>query len=87
VGEDGGSLEQFLPGDSIEEKLLESMDLRNAIAALAPRQRAVIHMRYDRGMTQEQTAAVLGISQVQVSRIERKALGLLRQALSEEPLL
>lgn len=84
AGEDGCSLEQLLPGEEIEEKILETVALRDAIGTLEPRQRAVIDMRYFRCMTQEKTAAVLGISQVQVSRIERKALGVLRQLLREE---
>lgn len=83
AGEDGCSLEQLLPGEEIEEKIIEAVSLRDAVAALEPRQRAVIDMRYFRCMTQEKTAAVLGISQVQVSRIERKTLGILRQMLNE----
>ena len=84
AGEDGCSLEQLLPGEAIEEQIIESVSLRDAIAALEPRQRAVIQMRYYRGMTQDKTAQVLDISQVQVSRIERKALQTLKSALSEE---
>lgn len=83
AGDDGCSLGQLIPGEEIEEKLLEQMSLRDAISALEPRQKAVIQMRYFRSMTQEKTAAVLGVSQVQVSRIERKAIGELRQMLSE----
>ncbi len=84
AGEDGCSLEQLIPGEEIEEKILESVALRDAIGTLEPRQRAVIDMRYFRGMTQEKTALVLGISQVQVSRIERRALTALRELLKEE---
>ena len=78
TGEDGCSLEQLLPGEGIEEEIIESVSLRDAISHLEPRQRAVIDMRYFRSMTQEKTAKVLGVSQVQVSRIERKALEQLR---------
>lgn len=81
TGEDGCSLEQLLPGEGMEERLLESISLRDAIAHLEPRQRAVIDMRYFRAMTQDKTAKVLGVSQVQVSRIERKALEQLRSLL------
>ena len=81
TGEDGCSLEQLLPGEGMEERLLESISLRDAIAHLEPRQRAVIDMRYFRAMTQDKTAKVLGVSQVQVSRIERKALEQLRSSL------
>lgn len=81
TGEDGCSLEQLLPGEGIEEKIIESVSLRDAISHLEPRQRAVIDMRYFRSMTQEKTARVLGVSQVQVSRIERKALEQLKLLL------
>ena len=84
AGEDGCSLGQLIPGEEIEERILEEMSLRDAISALDPRQKAVIRMRYFRSMTQEKTAAVLGVSQVQVSRIERKAVAELRRILMEE---
>lgn len=81
TGEDGCSLEQLIPGEGIEDKIIESVSLRDAISRLEPRQRAVIDMRYFRSMTQEKTASVLGVSQVQVSRIERKALKELKELL------
>lgn len=81
AGEDGCSLEQLLPGEGIEERILEAVSLEDAIGKLEPRQRAVIQMRYFRCMTQEKTAEVLAVSQVQVSRIERKALNQLRELL------
>lgn len=83
AGEDGCSLEQLLPGEAIEEKIIESVALGDAISQLEPRQRAVIRMRYFRGMTQDKTAAVMGVSQVQVSRLERRALGRLKEILGE----
>jgi len=55
--------------------------LRGAVAALPERERQVILLRYFRGMTQDRTAKVLGVSQVQVSRIERKAVEHLRRKL------
>ena len=84
ASEDGCSLEQLLPGVEIEEQIIETVSLRDAVSSLEPRQRAVIRMRYYRGMTQEKTASVLGISQVQVSRIERKSLTLLRDMLNND---
>ncbi len=83
AGEDGCSLEQLLPGEAIEEKIIESVALGDAIAQLEPRQQAVIRMRYFRGMTQDKAAVVLGVSQVQVSRLERRALGKLKEILGE----
>lgn len=81
TGEDGCSLEQLLPGEGIEEKIIEDLSLRDAISKLESRQRAVIDMRYFRGLTQDKTAKILGVSQVQVSRIERKALQQLKELL------
>ena len=83
AGEDGCSLGQLIPGEEIEDKIIEAVALRTAVGTLEPRQKAVIDLRYFRGMTQEKAAGILGISQVQVSRIERKALGLLREQLHE----
>ncbi len=83
TGEDGCTLQELLPGEGIEEKIIESLSLQDAITRLDPRQRAVINMRYFRCMTQEKIAVVLGVSQVQVSRIERKALVCLKEFLVE----
>ena len=50
-------------------------------ARLTEREAMVIDLRYFHGLTQERVARILGVSQVQVSRIEKKALGHLRQML------
>lgn len=83
TGENGCELGQLLTGEEMEERVLESIALRNAICKLEPRPKAVIQMRYFRGLTQEKTASILGISQVQVSRIERKAIEMLRGEMTE----
>ena len=57
------------------------LTLRAALSALPEREQQVLLLRYYRGMTQVQTARVLGVSQVQVSRLERRALDRLRQEL------
>lgn len=77
-GEDGFTLEDILTTGSMEEQLLEHIALREAISKLPERERLVIDLRYYRGLTQDRTAKILGVSQVQVSRIEKKALGMLR---------
>lgn len=79
---DGLTLESTLGTPSPEESLVERLALQSAIAALPDRSRKVILLRYYRAMTQEQTARVLGVSQVQISRLEKKALAQLRQTLS-----
>ena len=57
-----------------EERRIEHLDLVSAVSGLEVRQRQVILLRYYKDLTQQQIAARLGVSQVQVSRIEKKAL-------------
>ena len=78
---DGCTLESVLGTEGMEEAIVEREALRGAVAALPERERQVILLRYFRGMTQDRTAKVLGVSQVQVSRIERKAVEHLRRKL------
>lgn len=77
-GEDGFTLEDVLTDGSMEEQLVEHIALKEAVANLPDREKLVIDLRYFRGLTQDKTAKILGVSQVQVSRIEKKALTLLR---------
>ena len=77
-GEEGFSLEDVLCTTGIEDAIVERMALREAIARLPERERLVLDLRYFRCLTQEKTARVIGVSQVQVSRIEKKALTALR---------
>ena len=80
-GEEGFSLEQVLTDTESEEKMVEKIALRQAISALADREATVIRLRYFHGLTQQRVAKVLEVSQVQVSRIEKKALTQLRQLM------
>ena len=81
TGEGGLTLEGLLSDGNEEEKILEYMALRAAIAQLPERERQVLLLRFYRGMTQVNTARVIGVSQVQVSRLERRAIEKLRLAL------
>ena len=76
--EDGLTLEGTLGTDAPEESLVESIALRQQIDCLPEREKMVILLRFYKGLTQEQSARILGVSQVQVSRLERKALEKLR---------
>ena len=58
--------------------------LREAIDELPEREKMTILLRFFKALTQEQTARVLGVSQVQVSRLERRALQKLRTAMETE---
>lgn len=82
IGEDGFSLENLLADTETEEKVLERIALNEAIAKLPERDALVIKLRYYHGLTQERVSKVLGVSQVQISRIEKKALKQLKDLLS-----
>lgn len=84
TGEDGFSLENILTDTESEENMVERIALRQAIGRLPEREGTVINLRFFHGLTQERTAKVLSVSQVQVSRIEKKALGMLRELLGEK---
>lgn len=81
TGEDGFSLENVLTDTESEEKIVEKISLRQAIDKLPPRDATVIKLRFFHGLTQERVAKVLSVSQVQVSRIEKKALSALRELM------
>lgn len=82
TGDDGFCLEHILSDTQSEDKLLEKISLRQAISALSEREATVIRLRYFHGLTQERIAKVLRVSQVQVSRIEKKALARLKDLMN-----
>ncbi len=77
--EDGG--EYDLPEESGESALIDKLALRQCLSELPEEDQRLIILRYFRDQTQSQAAAVLGMSQVQVSRRERKILEELRALL------
>ena len=77
-GEDGFNLELVLGDFEAEERMLERVSLRALVEQLPERERKVIALRYYHGLTQQSCARVLGVSQVQVSRLERRAVDALR---------
>ncbi len=81
TGEDGFSLENILSDTQSEDKMLEQIALRQGIDRLPEREALVIRLRYYHGLTQQRVSRVLDVSQVQVSRIEKKALARLREIL------
>ena len=77
---DGLTLEGVLGTEAPEEGLVERIALREAIDQLPEKERMTVLLRYFKGLTQEQTARILRVSQVQVSRLERRGLKRLREA-------
>ena len=80
-GEEGFCLEDVLTDGEMEENLMESICLKSALDRLSERERMVISLRYFHALTQQKVAQIIGVSQVQVSRIEKKALSHLREYL------
>ena len=83
-GEEGFTLEDVLTDTESEERMVEKIALRQAVEALPERERLVIQLRYYHGQTQQRAAKVLSVSQVQVSRIEKRALEMLRETMGGE---
>ena len=82
TGDEGFTLENVLTDTESEERMVEKIALRQAISGLPERERMVIQLRYFHGLTQQRVAAVMNVSQVQVSRIEKKAVAMLRELMA-----
>ena len=81
AGEEGFSLEHVLGDWTQEERLVEYVALRQAIERLPEKERQVVFLRFYHGLTQERASRILSVSQVQVSRLERRAVKRLREML------
>lgn len=79
----GGMLRDMVGDDGMEERTCLYLSLWEAIATLPEREREVLALRFTRDMTQQQVARMIGVSQVQVSRIEKRAIQALREKLTE----
>ena len=82
TGEEGFTLEQVLGDYQAEERVLERVSLREAMGKLPEKELQVISLRFYHGMTQDAAARVIGVSQVQVSRLEKRAIEKLRNLLA-----
>ena len=80
---EGLTLESTLGTDAEEERLVERIALREAIDTLPEKERMTILLRFFKGLTQEQTARIVGVSQVQISRLEHRGLEKLRRLLAD----
>lgn len=82
TGDEGFTLEHVLTDTESEEMMVERISLRQAIEKLPEREKMVIQLRYFHSLTQERVSKVLDVSQVQVSRIEKKALSHLKDLMA-----
>ena len=83
---DGGDpltvMDQVRDHQNTDEKWLERMCLRSAFEGLEPREKQILSLRFYDGKTQTQVAGILGISQAQVSRLEKGAIGTMRKSFT-----
>lgn len=79
--EEGGELD--IPVEAPEERMTERLTLYQILRTLEERDRKLIQYRYFQGKTQTETAALLGMTQVQVSRREKKLLAYMRGAFDQ----
>lgn len=78
---DGEEFEEDIPSERFDETLVDVVALREAISSLEEADRQIIRMRYFAGKTQSYVAEILGMTQVQVSRRERRIIKYLREQL------
>lgn len=64
-----------------DESLMEQIALKDAVAKLSPREKEILLMRYYIGKTQMEVSEEIGISQAQVSRLEKNALSAIKKHL------
>ena len=81
-GEDSFSVMDQLRDKTSEESWISDMMFRDTVRALSPRERRIIALRYLGGKTQTEVAKEIGISQAQVSRLEKGALCQIREQIS-----
>ncbi|MDO4269416.1 MAG: sigma-70 family RNA polymerase sigma factor [Eubacteriales bacterium] len=79
----GGRLGDLVGDEGMEERACLYLSLGEAIKTLPERDREVLALRFVRDLTQQQAAKVIGVSQVQISRIEKRAIEALREKLIE----
>ncbi len=74
-------LAERIPANDTQEEMIDSMLIKNAIAKLPERERKIVILRYFRDMTQSEVAREIGVSQVQISRLETKIISKFKEEL------
>ncbi|SFC71283.1 sigma-70 family RNA polymerase sigma factor [Ruminococcus albus] len=81
MGDEDGDSQTDLPVDPPDEEITDKLALRQVLAELSAEDRHLIQLRYFKGLTQTKAAGILGMTQVQVSRREKKLLTYMRTKL------
>ena len=80
--DEGFTLEGVLADeDDAIERLTDRLTLISAVEKLSERDRMILRLRYEKSLSQQQTAAILGLSQVKISRTEKKIFAFLREQM------
>lgn len=74
-------LDQIADTKNTDENIFENISIQDAIKTLSPREREILLMRYYTGKTQTEVSTEIGISQAQVSRLEKNALNVIKEFL------
>ena len=83
LADDDGEKQTDIPVESQEENIQNILALREIVTLLPVDERKILYLRYYRGLTQTKTAEILGISQVQVSRREKKIIEKVKNLILE----
>ena len=81
VNSEDGNREFDIPQESCEEALADRLSLKSTLHTLAPEDRRLIYLRFFKNKTQSETARILGTTQVQISRRERKIIQAMRRQM------
>ncbi len=81
VSDDDGGREFDIPQDSCEDTISDLLSLKTVLSTLKPEERTLIYLRFFKNKTQSETAKIMGTTQVQISRKERKILSAMRKEL------
>jgi len=80
--EKGRNLIDKIPSNETQDDMLDRIIIKDAVKALPERERMVIVLRFYRDKTQSEIASLMGVSQVQISRIESKIIDKLKKSLT-----
>ena len=69
---------KMITGEEIEDGVINKVMIDDILSRLTEREKEIILLRYFRGKTQSEIAKIIGVSQVQISRIEKKAIERIR---------
>ncbi len=83
-GEKKIHLLDIIAGEEIEDGIINKVMIDDILKRLTPREKEIILLRYFKGKTQSEIAKIIGVSQVQISRIEKKAIERIRGSVRSE---